>query len=131
MFVAVWYYGRGSFRLHEKGPRGQRRPQSHWRVATRLGRGRRRNAVGRRGVDAHLVATLALVLELHDAVDEGVDRVVRTQANVVARVPLGAALTNDDVAGYDALTAVLLHAAVLRIRIAAVAGGADALFMCH
>src|SRR5262252_1231713 len=85
----------------------------------------------RRGVDADLVARAAVVLELHDAVDEGVDRVVRAEADVAARVPLRAALAHDDVARDDLLAAVLLDAAVLRIGIAAVARGADALFMCH
>ena len=55
------------------------------------------------GVHADLVGLGALVLELHDAVDEGVDRVVRAQADVAARVPLGAALPDDDVAGADDL----------------------------
>src|SRR5678815_930443 len=65
---------------------------------TQLGGGRS----GRLGIDAHLVARLALVLELHDAVDERVDRVVRAEADVLSRVPLRAALPDDDVAGDDA-----------------------------
>ena len=71
------------------------------------------------------------MLELHDAVDQGVYRVVGSEADITAGVPFGAALADDDVAGDDALAAVLLDAAVLRVAVAAVAGGADAFFMCH
>src|SRR5215475_16020420 len=91
----------------------------------------RRDLRRRRGIDADLVARAAVVLELHDAVDERVDRVVRAEADVPARVPFGAALADDDVPGHDLLAAVLLDAAVFRVGVASVARGADALFMCH
>src|SRR5262245_5023869 len=91
---------------------------------------RRRSGLGGR-VDADLVLRAVLVLEFHNAVDEGVDGVVRAKADVVAGMPLRAALADDDVAGDHALTAVLLDAAVLGIRIAAVARGADAFLMSH
>src|SRR4051812_16000396 len=71
------------------------------------------------------------MLELHDAVDQGVDRVIRAEADVAARVPLCAALADDDVARDDLFTAVLFDAAVFRVRVAAVTRGADAFFMCH
>ena len=71
------------------------------------------------------------MLELHDAVDERVDREVGAEAHVTARVPLRATLADDDVAGNDLLAAELLHATVLRIAVAAVSRRADALFMCH
>src|SRR6185437_2326731 len=83
------------------------------------------------GIDADLVARLALVLELHDAVDERVDRVVGPESDVAARVPLGAALADDDVARDHALATELLDATVLRVAVATVAGGSYALFMCH
>lgn len=67
------------------------------------------------GNDADLEALLVLVLELDDAVDERVDRVVGAEPDVFARVPLGAALTDDDVARDHELTAELLDSAVLRI----------------
>src|SRR5690606_25729565 len=41
------------------------------------------------------------------------------------------ALANDDLAGVDGLTAEALHAQVLGVRVAAVAGGASALLVCH
>src|SRR6476661_11108390 len=95
----------------------------------------RRSASGRRrslgGIHADLLPRLALVLELHHAVDEGVDGVVRAEADVLARVPLRAALAHDDVAGDDLLTAELLDAAVLRVAVAPVAGRADALLVSH
>src|SRR4051794_36285800 len=86
--------------------------------------GRRLGTVGcdrNARVDADLVARLAVVLELHDAIDQGVDGVVGAQADVAARMPLRAALADDDVAGRDGLATILLDAAVFRIRIAAVA----------
>src|SRR4051812_4997327 len=95
------------------------------------GSGRRRRLVPNCRVDADLLPSLALVLELHDAVDERVDRVVGAQADVLAGVPHGATLTDDDVAGDDLLATELLDAAVLRVAVAAVARRADALFMSH
>jgi hypothetical protein len=84
-----------------------------------------------RGVNADLEARPILVLELHESIDERVDREIGSEADVAARVPLGAALAHDDVAGDDFLPAELLHAAVLRIAVASVSGRTDALFMCH
>src|SRR3954471_270203 len=40
-----------------------------------------------RGIDAHLLAVLPETLELHRALDEGVDGVVAADAHVVARMP--------------------------------------------
>src|ERR1035437_40872 len=97
-------------------------------VAERVLRRRRR---GLDWIDRDLVARLALVLELHDAIDEGKDRVVGAEADVTARVPPGAALAHDDAAGAHALAAELLDAAVLRVGVAPVARRAYALFMCH
>src|SRR5947209_15327576 len=56
---------------------------------------------------------------------------VLAQADVVAWVPLGAALTHDDVAGAHGLAAELLHAKALALTVAAVAGRAACFFMCH
>lgn len=75
--------------------------------------------LGRR-INADLEPRAVLVLELHNAVDESVDREVSSQADIAAGMPLGAALTDDDVAGNDFLATELLDAAVLRIRIASV-----------
>ena len=53
--------------------------------------------------------------ELHTAVLEGEQGVVLAHADVLARVELGATLTNDDVAGHDGFAAELLHTEVLRV----------------
>src|SRR5215510_2508886 len=116
-------------RRNNEGLRSAEAFMISWAWKKRLRRGSRLSRG--RGIDADLVLRAVLVLELHDAVDEGVDGVVRAQTDVVAGMPLGSALADDDVAGDHALATVLLHAAVLRIRVAAVARGADALLMCH
>src|SRR4029453_3915149 len=113
------------------GLQNEKAPQSAgplWSRASRSGCGR---LFGLRRIDADLVAPLALVLELHDALDERVDRVVRADADVAARVPLGAALPDDDVAGDDALAAKLLDAAVLRVAVTPVPRRADTFLMSH
>src|SRR3954470_16706320 len=84
-----------------------------------------------RRIDADLEARLAGVFELHDAIDQRVDRVVRAHADVSAGVPLGAALPDDDVAGDDALATEFLDAAVFRIAVAPVARRADAFLVSH
>src|SRR4051812_18752716 len=58
------------------------------------------------------------------ALDQGEDRVVAAEAYILAGPPLGAALTNDDVARDHGLAAVLLDPQALARRIAAVAGAA-------
>ena len=73
-------------------------------------------------VHADLETRAILVLELHDAVDERVNREISSEADVAARMPLRAALTDDDVAGDDFLSAELLDATVLRIAVATVSG---------
>src|SRR5262249_42800253 len=71
------------------------------------------------------------VLKAHDAVDERVQRVVGAHPDVCARMPLGAALAQNDVPGDDAFAAVLLHAAEFRVAVSAVARRADAFLMSH
>src|SRR2546430_12029826 len=63
-------------------------------------------------IDADLVPRAALVLELHDAVDQGVDREIAAEADIATRMPFRAALTDDDVSGDDLLTPELLDATV-------------------
>src|SRR3546814_5737762 len=65
------------------------------------------------------------------AVDEREQGVVAAEADAHARMELGAALANDDVAGFDRLATIDLHAEILRVGVAAVARGTYALFMCH
>src|SRR5688500_15506943 len=74
---------------------------------------------------------LALGRELHSAVDQREQRVVAAQADAHARMELGAALADDDVARFDRLAAVDLDAQVFRVGVAAVARGTYALLVCH
>src|SRR5579883_2184069 len=77
-------------------------------------------------------ATLrAMGLELDLAVDQRVERMVTAQAHARARMELRAALAHDDVAGFDGLAAIELHAQIFRIRIATVARGTYAFLVCH
>src|SRR6185312_5938999 len=69
--------------------------------------------------------------EVNLAVDQCKQRVVTTQTHAGTRMKLGAALANDDVAGFDGLATVNLDAEVFRVRIATVAAGTYAFFMCH
>src|SRR6476660_5028915 len=84
-----------------------------------------------RRIDADLEARLARVLELHDTVDERVNRVVCTHADVAARVPLRTTLPVDNVASDYALAAEFLDTAVFRIAVAPVTRRADAFLMSH
>jgi hypothetical protein len=69
--------------------------------------------------DMHLA--LRLTGESHLAVDQGEDRVVTAEADVVARIPLSASLTNQDVARDDGLAAELFDAQAPTFSVAAVA----------
>src|SRR5262245_53643182 len=80
-----------------------------------------------RDVDAALL--LGRVLDL--AFAEREQRVVLADADVFARVPFGAPLADDDVAGKNALAACLLDAEALSCGVAAVARGAACFLVCH
>src|SRR4029078_6059857 len=69
--------------------------------------------------------------ELHHTARSREQRAVLAEPDVVAGVELGAALTHDDRAGGDRLTAEALHAEALRVGIAAVPGGGCALLLRH
>src|SRR5215207_6466865 len=92
----------------------------------RLSANRRLRGSGLLGADVDLAA-----LELDRAVLEREDGVILVEADVVAGLVLGAALADDDAAGGDELPAKDLDAAVLRVAVAAVAGGTLTLLMCH
>src|SRR6476646_10259569 len=79
----------------------------------------------------HVFAAELAVAECDLAVAKRKKRMVFAQADVVARVPLGAALTHDDVAGARLLAAEQLHAEALALTVAAVAGRAACFLMCH
>src|SRR5881275_1485909 len=79
----------------------------------------------------HVFATELAVAKRDLAVGKCKKRMVFAQADIVARVPLRAALTHDDVAGANSLATELLHAEALALAIAAVAGRAACFLMCH
>ena len=62
---------------------------------------------------------------------EGEDGEVAAEADVLARMDVGSALSDDDAAGGDELSAVGLHATHFRFAVAAVAAAGLAFFMCH
>src|ERR687892_332380 len=65
------------------------------------------------------------------AFDQREQRVIPADADIVAGVPAGAPLADDDVAGDDVLAAELLHAEPLARRVAAVARAAAGLLVRH
>ena len=95
---------------------------SGWRA------GARRELLGRQDADDAAAATFR---EVHGPRRAGVDRVVAADADAVAGLELGAALANDDLAAGHGLAGEHLHAEALGVGVAAVAGGAEALLMCH
>ena len=70
-------------------------------------------------------------VELDGACLEGEQRVVAAAADAAARVEVGAALADDDLAGVDELAAVPLDAEPLGVGVAAVPGGTAALGLRH
>src|SRR5206468_2372794 len=82
-------------------------------------------------VDRHVGSAVGFVLERHRAFDERKEGMVLADADIDARVPLGAALTDQDVAGEHLLAAELLDAEASSCGIAAFARGTASLLMCH
>src|SRR5690348_14563663 len=79
----------------------------------------------------HIFAAKLAIAERDAAVGKREQGVILAEPDVAARVPLGAALAHDDVAGEHSLTAELLHAEALALAVAAVAGRAACFLMCH
>src|ERR1700722_5978113 len=73
----------------------------------------------------------ALGAELDASVHQREQRVVLAEADIAARMPLGAALARQDVAGYHAFAAEGLDPEALAVGIAAVARGAACFLMSH
>ena len=82
------------------------------------------------GVDADAPLAAMLRFKTKDAVDLCEQSVVLTDADVVAGMEMGAALPDKDVAGEYELTIGTLGPETLGFAVTAVAGTADALFMC-
>ena len=77
------------------------------------------------------VDVASAVLELHNTVNQSIQRVVLAHANVLAGTMLCTALTADDVTGLGKLTTKNLHAEAFAFALAAVLRTADTFFMCH
>jgi len=73
------------------------------------------------GRDLHEPPAFTLVLELDDACDLGVQRVVTAESDILSGVELRSALANEDLAAADELTREALDTEHLRLRVAAVA----------
>ena len=69
--------------------------------------------------------------ELDLALGKCEKRIVLTAADVLTGVDVGAALTNDDLAGLHELTVETLGAETLTAGIASVTGGTKTFFVCH
>src|SRR4051812_11008706 len=76
-------------------------------------------------------AALAARAELDRAGAHREDRVVAADLRPGTGAELGAPLAEDDVPGPGGLAGEHLHAEVLRVRVATVLRGAEALLMCH
>jgi hypothetical protein len=80
--------------------------------------------------DVHY-ATATASTELNRACLQGEQGVVATTADTGARVEVGAALADDDLACGNDLATEALYAEVLGVGVTTVASGARAFFMCH
>src|SRR3954453_9404844 len=80
--------------------------------------------------DVHDAATAA-ARELDDARAARVERVVLADPDTLAGLEAGAALAHDDLAAADGLAGERLDPEELGVGVAAVAGGAEALLVCH
>src|SRR4029077_3728020 len=76
-------------------------------------------------------AALGFGPEFDAAVGQGKQRMIFGQADIGARVPFGAALARDNVAGENLLAAENLQAEPLTVRVAAVAGGSACFLVGH
>src|SRR3954454_10321377 len=83
------------------------------------------------GGDADEAAALAFVVESHDAVDLGEERVIAADADVHAGIETRSALADQNRTAGDELAGEALDAEHFRLRIAAVARRALSFFMSH
>ena len=83
------------------------------------------------GVDHGDYFAAAFGAKLYFACCEGEQGVIVTAPHVVTGVKVGSALTHDDFAGFDDLTAEALHSQVLGVGVATVASLGRTFFVCH
>ena len=80
-------------------------------------------------VDADLLSVFAQTLELDHAVDQGEQRIIFADADVVARMEFCAALAHQNVSREHFLPVGTLYAEALCLAVAPVVRGARSLFM--
>src|SRR5471030_3200057 len=85
----------------------------------------------RRREHVHLDLAAGPGTERDEAVGGGEEGVVAADTDILARVHLGAALADQDIARHDLLAAEALHAEAASVGIAAVTRRAACFFMCH
>jgi hypothetical protein len=73
----------------------------------------------------------ATAIEMHVAIDQGVERKIAALSNAVSGMELVADLANEDVSGSHLLATESLHTATLGVRVTSVSAGALPFFMCH
>src|SRR5690606_2933888 len=106
----------------EGEPHAVRRTRQSAQTRT-IGPQQRRSESAFERTDGDVAALLrAFDGDFDDTVFQGEERVVAPDADVVARMELGAALPHDDVAGDHELAGVALHAEPFRFGVAAVTG---------
>src|SRR3954464_11602457 len=95
-------------------------PPGHW-VPADLGVHRLFGRSLRHRKDGYVGAAFGFGIERHATIDLGEQGVVLADTDILAGVPLGAALARDNVAGHAGLPAKQLHAEALTARVAPVA----------
>jgi len=82
-------------------------------------------------IHANKFSRSSLVFKLHDAVNQSKQCIVLAATNVGTWFPFGSALTRENVAAENTLTAKLFQTQTLRVRISTVARRTYTLFMSH
>ena len=79
----------------------------------------------------HDLDPAAAAIELHEAIDQGEERIVTALTDARPCLENRAQLPHEDISGTDLLAAKPLHAATLGIGIPTVAAGSLTFLMCH
>ena len=82
-------------------------------------------------LDSAALAVTANALEMNAAINQSVQGVIAADADALTRMDVGAALTDQNVAGQNKLTVAALNAEALGLGITAVLGRTYAFLMCH
>ena len=80
-------------------------------------------------LDSAALAVTANALEMNAAINQSVQGVIAADADALTRMDVGAALTDQNVAGQNKLTVAALNAEALGLGITAVLGGAHTFFV--